>query len=65
VNDRMVQLVRAVRGPVVLMTVGGLFAASQMGGYGFQQTWPTILIVIGVLKLFEHLAARSRSGSAA
>ena len=50
-------LVRAVRGPVVLITLGILFAVDQHGGIGFHRTWPVLFIVFGVLKLVERLLA--------
>ena len=50
-------LVRAVRGPIVLITLGILFAADQHGGVGFHRTWPVLFIVFGVLKLAERLLA--------
>jgi hypothetical protein len=46
---------QAIRGPVVLMTVGGLFALHQAGGLSFARTWPLIIIVVGLLKLAERL----------
>jgi len=45
------ELVRAVRGPVILITIGTLFALDHFTPYGFQQTWPVILIVVGLLTL--------------
>lgn len=54
-NTRAFLLIRAVRGPVVLITVGGLFALQQSGILPFSETWPLILIVLGVLKLLERL----------
>lgn len=50
-------LVRAARGPLVLITLGILFAADQQGGIGFHRTWPVLFIVFGVLKLVERLLA--------
>ena len=50
-------LVRAMRGPIVLITLGILFAADQRGGIGFHRTWPVLFIVFGVLKLIERLLA--------
>ena len=50
-------LVRAARGPIVLITLGILFAADQRGGVGFYRTWPVLFIVFGVLKLVERLLA--------
>ena len=45
------ELIRAIRGPIILITVGTLFALDHMTPYGFQQTWPVILIVVGLLTL--------------
>lgn len=44
-------LVRAVRGPVILITVGVLFALDKFSAFRFSQTWPVLLIVIGLLGL--------------
>lgn len=49
---------RGLMGPVVLITVGGLFLVGQMGwGLGFGRLWPVLLIVIGVVKLLESMAS--------
>lgn len=47
-------LFRAIRGPILLITVGVLFALDHNGGYGFRQSWPLLLVVGGVLKLLER-----------
>ena len=44
-------LVRAVRGPILLITIGTLFALDHFTQYGFYQTWPVILVVVGLLTL--------------
>jgi hypothetical protein len=49
VKDRSV--VRAIRGPVTLITLGVLFAFNNFTAYGFEQTWPVLLIVFGLLSL--------------
>lgn len=46
-------LVRAIRGPVILITIGALFAIDHAGTYPFSRTWPALIIVIGLLKLIE------------
>jgi hypothetical protein len=46
---------QAIRGPVVLMTVGALFAFHQSGHISFARTWPLIIIVFGLVKLFERM----------
>lgn len=54
-------LFTAIRGPIILITIGTLFAIDHFGSYGFLSTWPALLIVIGVLKLLEMMFA-TRSG---
>jgi Domain of unknown function (DUF5668) len=53
-NNRVALFAQAVRGPVLLITVGILFAIHQAGILPFYRTWPLILIVIGVMKLLER-----------
>jgi hypothetical protein len=48
-------LVRAIRGPLVLILLGGLFAFDHAGVIGFDRTWPILIIVIGVFKLVERM----------
>jgi hypothetical protein len=49
-------VVRAVRGPIILITVGTLFALNNFTTLGFSQTWPVLLIVIGLLSLLGRTA---------
>jgi Domain of unknown function (DUF5668) len=44
---------RGLMGPVVIVTVGVLFLLAQMRGgfFDFGNTWPVILIVIGLINL--------------
>jgi hypothetical protein len=44
----------AIRGPITLMTIGGLFALNNFTQYRFEQTWPVILIVFGLLSLLRR-----------
>jgi hypothetical protein len=44
-------LAHALRGPITLITVGVLFAVNNFTPYGFDKTWPVILIVFGLLTL--------------
>lgn len=53
-NLQPVSLMRAVRGPILLITIGTLFAIDHVGPYAFSTTWPALLIVIGVMKLMER-----------
>ena len=56
-NLTPVPLMRAVRGPVLLVTLGSLFAIDHVGAYAFSTTWPALLIVVGLLKLMERATA--------
>jgi hypothetical protein len=47
-------LIRAIRGPVTLITVGVLFALNNFTPYGFERTWPVLLIVFGLLSLLRR-----------
>ena len=58
-NNRTALLFQAIRGPVLLMTVGVLFALQQTGYISVWRTWPVVLIVIGVMKLLERAARPS------
>jgi hypothetical protein len=51
--------IRGLMGPAVLITIGVLFLLQQTSGWhwGFERTWPVILLVIGGLKLAESLAS--------
>ena len=42
---------RAIRGPVTLITLGVLFALNNFTPFGFGETWPVLLIVFGLLSL--------------
>jgi hypothetical protein len=54
-NPYTTSLVRAVRGPILLITIGTLAALDHFGPYPFSQTWPVIFIVYGILWLGERL----------
>ncbi len=51
-------LAGAVRGPLLLITLGVLLAVDQMGGQSFWRTWPVLLIVYGVTKLIDFMGSR-------
>lgn len=51
-------LMCAIRGPIMLITLGSLFAVDHFGPYPFWRTWPVLIIVYGVLKLLERGTAR-------
>lgn len=50
--------IQAVRGPIMLITLGALVAIDYAGVYGFWRTWPVLIIVYGLLKLLERGTAR-------
>jgi hypothetical protein len=50
-NEQSLGLVRAIRGPIILITVGTLFAFDKFTEFRFSQTWPVLLIVLGLLSL--------------
>lgn len=52
------EIIQAVRGPLMLITLGVLVAADYAGIYSFWRTWPILIIVFGVLKLLERAAAK-------
>lgn len=54
-------LIRALRGPVLLITMGILFAFDQMADIRFASSWPVLIIVFGIMKLGESMAVRSQS----
>jgi hypothetical protein len=48
----------AVRGPVTLITIGTLFALDHFTRFGFRETWPVLLIVVGLLSLMGRGGVR-------
>ena len=54
-NNRGAMFAQAARGPVLLITVGVLFALEQSGMLAFSRSWPLLIIVVGVMKLIERL----------
>ncbi|MCU1238583.1 MAG: hypothetical protein JWP63_6550 [Candidatus Solibacter sp.] len=47
-------LVRSIRGPITLITLGALFALNNFTQYSFDKTWPVLLIVFGLLSLLKR-----------
>lgn len=54
-------LLLAVRGPVMLVTLGLLMAADQLDRVSFSRTWPVLLILLGLFKLGEHLSSQDQT----
>lgn len=57
-NSDLAALLAAVRGPILLISLGGLFLIDRLTPYGFWKTWPVLVILLGALKLVERLASR-------
>ncbi len=53
-NGNAPTLLRAIRGPIMLITVGTLFALDHMTEFSIARTWPAILIVLGLLRLGDR-----------
>jgi hypothetical protein len=56
-------LMNAIRGPVMLITLGVLLALDQMGPVSFGRTWPALLIVFGLFKLAETTGGDKGAGT--
>lgn len=54
-------LASQVRGPLILITIGVLFLLDRFTPFGFTETWPVILIVVGVVALAG--GSRKRRGA--
>ena len=52
--------IRGLMGPAILITLGVLFLLHQLHGghFDFSNTWPVLLVVIGVLLLASSVAPR-------
>jgi hypothetical protein len=48
----------AIRGPILMITLGVLLAIDQMGTLSFGRTWPVLLILFGLFKLAERGGTR-------
>ena len=48
------ELIQAIRGPIMMITLGILVSLQYFEGISFTgRTWPVLIIVFGVLKLLE------------
>jgi hypothetical protein len=55
-NQDSAAFLRAVKGPVMLITVGVLFALDNFTPFSFSRTWPVLLVVAGILNLGKGIA---------
>ncbi len=54
-------LVTAIRGPILLMLVGALFAFDHFTAYSIGRTWPVLLIAAGILALWSRFTAAANA----
>lgn len=52
--NRTYMLVRAIRGPVLLIALGVLLMLQRFSDFSFHRSWPILVILFGVLKLAER-----------
>jgi hypothetical protein len=46
-------------GPLMLITIGAIFLLGRFTDVGFEQLWPVILIVAGVVLYLQSAASRA------
>ena len=56
-------VVCAIRGPIMLIVIGTLFAVAQFTPYGIHRTWPVLLIALGLLKLLDRVGGGAKPPS--
>ena len=62
--NRTYMLVRAVRGPLLLITLGVLLLLQRFTNFNLSQSWPILVILFGVLKLAERAALHAGDNQA-
>lgn len=63
-DNTLAKLIRSARGPVLLMTLGALLAVHQFKGVSFEQTFPVLIIVFGMMWLLERMVPHQRAANA-
>jgi hypothetical protein len=61
-NTSNAALMQAIRGPVMLITLGVLLSIDHFGPYSFWRTWPALIIVFGLMKLLERVVTQPSTG---
>jgi hypothetical protein len=56
-KDRTRSGMRGIRGPIMVITVGVLFALNNFTPYRFEDTWPVLIIVAGLVSLLGRAVA--------
>lgn len=59
--NRSYMLIRAIRGPLLLIALGVLLLLQRFTDFGFERSWPILIILFGVLKLAERAALHAVS----
>lgn len=49
---------RGFMAPLMLITIGALFLLGQFTSHGFEDLWPVILVVAGVVLCVQSFASR-------
>ncbi|HNY39671.1 MAG TPA: DUF5668 domain-containing protein [Bryobacteraceae bacterium] len=57
-NTGTAALMRAIRGPVMLMALGILLTFHRFSDVSIGKTWPVLLIIYGLMKLFQRTAGQ-------
>jgi cell wall-active antibiotic response 4TMS protein YvqF len=52
-NPQSNSLLRAITGPIILITVGVLFVFDRFTAFHIGRTWPVLLIVVGLMGLLR------------
>ncbi|MGA8767491.1 MAG: DUF5668 domain-containing protein [Candidatus Acidiferrales bacterium] len=50
---------RGLMGPLMLITIGAIFLLGRFTSVGFEELWPVILIVAGVVLLLQSSSSRA------
>jgi hypothetical protein len=58
-NQDSAAFIRAIKGPVMMITVGALFALDNFTSLSFSRTWPVLLVVAGLLSLGKSAYGKS------
>lgn len=52
--NRTYMLIRAIRGPLLLIALGILLLLQRFSDFSLHRSWPILVILFGVLKLAER-----------
>jgi hypothetical protein len=50
---------RGLMGPLMLVTIGAIFLLGEFTSHGFEQLWPVILLVAGIVLCAQSFASRA------